>query len=323
MNAANGWKVAELTESEFRAEHAARPGLIPVKLDAVRRRALWLDLNRYHCYEGSFRRSLEAYAAIRAGLRPPSAPWQCESTLDFLSSGAYTAGCLHPTGFIFHASRCGSTLLAKVLARSQEHMVFGEGGPHNQIWPVIGAEGHSAPLLFRNLLLHTGRRRLPSYRAHIVKFTSFNVLKFDCIRATFPAVPALFLFRQPAEILASYRRITTGWMGKDTGVGTIWHSAEAAVTDFFESALRAGENLACLDYGDLTPENLPALLAFFHLDPSPTDLALMRAEFAWDAKANRLWSRVPATVPGSEPAVSRQLRALYEELRSRKLHLRY
>ncbi len=294
-----------------------------MKLDAVRRRALWLDLNGYHCYEGSFRRSLKAYAAIRAGLRPPSEPWQCESTLDFLSSGNLTAGCLHPTGFIFHAGRCGSTLLAKVLARSQEHMVFGEGGPHNQIWPVIAAECHSAPLYFRNLLLHTARRRLPSYRAHIVKFTSFNVLKFDFIRAVFPGVPALFLFRQPAEILASYRRTTTGWMGKDTGVGAIWHSAEAAVTDFFQTALRSRENLACLDYADLTPENLPAILGFFHLDPSPIDLALMRGEFAWDAKANRRWSPAPATVSASEPAVSPKLQALYEELRSHQLHLRY
>jgi hypothetical protein len=308
----------KLTESEFRGEHSARPGLIPVKLDPVWRTALWLDLNGYHCYEGSFSRSLAAYSAIIGGTRHPSEPWQCMSSLDFLNTAPDAADCIHPTGFIFHAGRCGSTLLAKVIARSQEHLMFGEGGPHNQIWPVILGQTAPASVPFRNLLLHTGRRRLPSYRAHIVKFTSFNIVQWEIIQTAFPEVPALFLFRHPAQILASYRRITPGWMGKDTGIGTIWHSAEAAITDFFQAALRAGRNLACLDYADLTTETLPAILQFFHLDPCSADVELMRAEFSWDAKAHRRWSRHPATIVQFEPAVSRELLALYEELRARK-----
>lgn len=308
----------KLAEQEFSAEHAARPGLIPVQLDAVRRTALWLDLNGYHCYDGSFRRALATYAAIRAGGRHPSQPWQCRSSLDFLSSGAYTAGCMNPTGFIFHAGRCGSTLLAKAIARSQEHMVFGEGGPHNQIWRVVSGERASAPVLFRNLLLHMGRRRLPTYRAHIVKFTSFNILQFEIIRAAFPDVPALFLFRQPGQILASYERGAPGWMGRDTGIATIRHSAKEAVTDFFQAALLAGRNLTCLDYADLTPETLPGILRVFHLDPPAADLEAMREEFNWDAKSNSVRAHRPAAVSGSEPAVPRALHALYEELSARK-----
>jgi hypothetical protein len=156
-----------LTEEEFRAEHAARPGLIPIELDALQGTALWLDLGDYHCHEGSFRRSLASYAAIRAGARRPSEPWRCVSSLDFLRSAPDPSDCVRPAGFILHAGRCGSTLLAKVIARSREHMVFGEGGPHNHIWPVIAADSDSGPMLFRNLLLHTGRPRLRSYRAHI------------------------------------------------------------------------------------------------------------------------------------------------------------
>jgi hypothetical protein len=311
-----------LTEPEFRAEHAARPGLIPVRLDAVRRRALWVDLTGYHCYDGSFRRSLAAYATILAAARRPSAPWHCESSLDFLRSAACDADCISPGAFIFHAGRCGSTLLAKVIARSQEHMVFGEGGPHNQIWGVISGSRRSAPILFRNLLLHTGRRRLPSYRAHIVKFTSFNVLQFETIRTAFPEVPALFLFRKPAQILASYRRESPGWMGKDTEIGTIGQSAEAAVTKVFQAALGAGKDLVCLDYADLTPDTLPGVLGYFHLDPCPEDLALMRAEFRWDAKTNRLRSTQPVSAPEFEFPVSQELQELYKELSARKADFR-
>jgi hypothetical protein len=304
-----------LTASEFRAEHAARPGLIPVQIDPLQRTALWMDLNGYHCYEGSFRRSLAAYTAMRAGARRPSDPWQCLSSLDFLSSTANTADCIAPTGFIFHAGRCGSTLLAKVMARSLEHLVFGEGGPHNQIWRLNSLD---TDVLLRNLILHTGRRRLRSYRAHIVKFTSFNIVRLGCIRSAFPETPALFLFRHPAQILASYRRMAPGWMGADIGSGTIWHSAEAAVADFFRGALRAGNDLACLDYADLTADRLPAILRFFHLAPSRTDVELMRGEFSWDAKANHAWAPHPAAIPETEPAVSRELLVLYEELRARR-----
>jgi len=307
-----------LTEEEFRAVHAARPGLIPVELDPVQDTASWLDLGDYHCFDGSFRRAIATYTAILAGARPPSEPWRCRSSLDFLRSAPRGADCLNPSGFILHAGRCGSTLLAKVLARSPEHMVFGEGGPHNHIWPVIHASSEPAPVLFRNLILHTGRPRLRSYRAHIVKFTSFNVTRIGTIQAAFPEVPVLFLFRHPAEMLASYRRGKPGWMGKDTGIGEIWHTPESAISDFFQHALRAGDHLKFLDYADLTPEMLPAIFDVFDLDPPARERDLMREEFRWDSKSNRAWAPHPASA-SSEPQVPPELLELYHELTLRKI----
>jgi hypothetical protein len=124
--------------------------------------------------------------------------------LAFLNDPTLPANAMEPTGLIFHASRCGSTLLAKVIARSQANMVFGEADPHNQIWRYIAASPSVPELLVRNIILQTGRRRLPTYQAHIVKFTSLNVLQFPTIHAAFPGVPKLFLFRTPSQILASY-----------------------------------------------------------------------------------------------------------------------
>jgi hypothetical protein len=296
-----------LTELEFRAEHAARPGLVPVSLDARHRTAVWVDLNGFHCSEGSFRRSMAVYAALRA----PSEAWQCNTSLDFLNVPPNPANCIAPTGFILHAGRCGSTLLAKVLARCTQHMVFGEGGPHNQIWHLPAA----APTLLRNLVLHTARRRLPNYLAHIVKFTSFNVLHWDGIKTAFPGVPTLFLFRDPARILASYRRLTPGWMGTDIGGGTRLESAEQAVKRYFQAAILAGNELACFDYADLTPARLPSILRFFNLEPSQADVALMEAEFTWDAKANRPWLLPSAAEPDQSPALAE----LYGELRARRV----
>lgn len=309
----------KLTEDEFRAEHTARPGLIPVELNALQHTASWLDLNDYHCFEGSFRRSLAAYTAILAGAPRPSEPWRCISSLDFLRSAPPATDCLNPSGFILHAGRCGSTLLAKVLARSSEHLVFGEGGPHNHIWPVINASSHPAPELFRNLILHAGRPRLRSYKAHVVKFTSFNVMRLETIQAAFPEVPLLFLFRHPAEMLASWRRGKPGWMGVDTGIGTIWHTPERAISDFFQHALRAGDRMKLLDYADLSPRMLPAILDAFRLDPPAADRELMQAEFTWDAKSNRTWAPHPATSAEYGPPAPAELLELYRELTLRKI----
>jgi hypothetical protein len=307
----------KLTEEQFRAEYLARPGLIPVELDASEGTALWVDLGDFHCFEGSFRRSLAAYTALRAGARQPSEPWRCTSSLEFLRSAPNASECLSPSAFILHAGRCGSTLLAKVLARSAEHLVFGEGGPHNQIWPVIAGSSDPPAALLRNLLLHTGRRRLASHRAHIVKFTSWNIAQFERIRAAFPDVPALFIFRYPAEILASYRRKMPGWVGVNMDAGTTWPTPESAVADFFRHALRAGGELQYLDYADLTPLMLPAILRIFHLDPPQRDLEYMQAEFRWDSKSNRTWTARP--VPEGAPPVPSELLDLYRELSLRKV----
>ncbi|HEY4085981.1 MAG TPA: hypothetical protein VGM43_08585 [Bryobacteraceae bacterium] len=309
----------KLTEDEFRAEHASRRGLVPVELDSTQHTASWLDLKDYHCFEGSFKRSLATYAAILAGARHPSEPWRCISSLDFLRSAPPATDCLSPSGFILHAGRCGSTLLAKVLARSLEHLVFGEGGPHNHVWPVINSSSDPAPTLLRNLILHTGRPRLRSYKAHVVKFTSFNVMRLETIQAAFPDVPVLFLFRHPAEMLASWRRGKPGWMGKDTGIGTIWHTPERAISDFFQHALRAGDRMKLLDYSDLSPRMLPAILDAFHLDPPAVDRELMQAEFTWDAKANRAWTPRPASIADSELPAPAELLELYRELTLRKI----
>ena len=183
-----------LTTSQLRLEIAARPGLIPTQLDATAGQAVWIDMNGYHCYEGAFHHSLAAYGAMSR-----STPQRFTSSLDFLSESALPERCIPPAGFIFHTGRCGSTLLAKALARSRAHLVFSEAGPHNQIWRALSGDRQTRIEMYRTLVLTMGRPRLSSYRAHIVKFTSFNIVNFPFIREAFPGVPALFLFRDPAQ----------------------------------------------------------------------------------------------------------------------------
>jgi hypothetical protein len=301
-----------LTEIGLGAELVARPGLIPVLLDAARRQLTWIDLELFHLYQGFFHDALGAWTALRG-----SNPTGFTTSLDVLPS-LDLATCLAPTGFIFHAGRCGSTLLAKVLARSRSHMVFGEAAPHNQVWQALPGDNDAAKDLYRRLILTMGRRRLSSYRAHVIKFTSHNILRFQFIRAVFPDVPALFLFREPGPLLDSYRRARPAWTGEDVGIGKAGYTSEDAVEAFLDAALSIRDgSFRCLDYRALTPESLPKILRFLRLDPSPDDLRLMLSEFSWDAKSGivpRPFLQAPRGAPLSVPG---PLGDMYEQLMKR------
>jgi hypothetical protein len=279
-------KAAFLTNSQLADEFSARPGLIPVSFDyssgeSASNRIVWLDLDRYHCYEGFFARSLATYAALL-----PAPPARFVTSLDAL--GALSPDdSLPPSGFIFHVGRCGSTLLAKVLARSRENMVFSEALAHNLVWKALPECPGSAVEFYRRLLLAMGRRRLSSYRSHFIKFTSYNIMEFALIRAAFPDTPALFLFRQPDAVLESSEREVQPFLGMDFGFGRVWSHAGTALRDFCRAALEVRDSrFRCLDYSRITPQNLPSILQFLRSEPSsPQELALMKSEFLWDAKS--------------------------------------
>ncbi|HVW83871.1 MAG TPA: hypothetical protein VHB50_04295 [Bryobacteraceae bacterium] len=305
-----------LTASQLAAEFARRPGLIPVNVDAAGGTVEWLDLQQYHCYHGFFSDSIAEYHALSRG-----APYRCASGLEALDAIDFTENCIPPSGFIFHAGRCGSTALVKVLARCRAHVVFGEAAAHNQIWGALPEHDEDASRLYRKLLLAMGRRRLSSHRAHIIKFTSYNVMRLEFIRRAFPDTPALFLFRDPGPTLASWHRGSPGWLGKDAYVGKVWNRPEAAVEDFFRAALDTDDRrFGLLDHRDLSAETLPAILDFFGLNVSEADFRQMASEFAWDSKQVK-----PAKfVPRSNPVVPvpESLASLYRRLHSRSLSWR-
>jgi hypothetical protein len=164
-----------------------------------------------------------------------------------------------------------------------------------------------------------GRRRLPSYRAHIIKFTSFNILQFPFIRTAFPGVPAIFLFRDPDQVLDSYREGPPGWIGRRTEIGKTWDLAEAAVADFFQAALSIRDmHFRCMDYANLTPRVLPSLLEFLHVPVTGHEVRRMKTEFSWDAKGG-IKPRLFAPAPRRYNVSPARIRDLYCRLAARSV----
>jgi hypothetical protein len=116
---------------------------------------------------------------------------------------------LVPSGFIFHASRCGSTLLSQMLAALPENVVISEAGPVGAILrshqrdPGITEE--ERVLWLRWLLNAFGQRRFPGEKHLFVKFECWQVLLLPLIRRAFPDVPWIFLYRDPVEVVVSHK----------------------------------------------------------------------------------------------------------------------
>ena len=282
------------------------PGLIPVAIDCDGN-LLWRDLGRYHPYEGFFVKTLAAIDSLQA-LRHPSRPVEyIQTPMSILQDEDLALDCIPPSGFIFHIGRCGSTLLAKVLSRARSNLVFSEAMAHNAIWPRLIGEGAAAAAvdevelnLYHRLVLAMGRRRLEPYRYHFIKFSSLNILFAESILRAFPHTPAIFIYRDPAEVLVSLLNKKPGWL-KDHR--SIWrkltpelenasaqgdlHYLVAVLRQRMQVVLAGGHSLSrleLLDYRQLTAGNIEALMAHFNAEYSDAELDMMRYQFSHYSK---------------------------------------
>jgi hypothetical protein len=110
-------------------------------------------------------------------------------------------------GFIFHMSRCGSTLCAQALAALSENIVLSEAAPVNAVLraPEFGpASMDDSAGWLAGMINAFAQPRWPDERRLFVKFGAANTLDLPIILRAFPQVPWIFLYRDPVEILASH-----------------------------------------------------------------------------------------------------------------------
>ena len=159
------------------------------------------------CHFGS-RRFIEPFfyeTVARAMIEPFNMAFQRRTPIEALAS-------LPPGvpihGFIFHMSRCGSTLCAQALASLFENIVLSEAAPINAVIraPEYGPpNSDDAATWLAGMVNALGQRRLTGELRLIIKFGAANTFDLPLISRTFPDVPWIFLYRDPIEILASHQ----------------------------------------------------------------------------------------------------------------------
>ncbi|HEX8955988.1 MAG TPA: hypothetical protein VF798_06930 [Burkholderiaceae bacterium] len=127
------------------------------------------------------------------------------SSLDFLEHAAGLADPVAPTAFIFHVSRCGSTLLAQLLGLDPSHIVLSEAPLIDALLRLPMKEslpGHGH--MVRAAISLLGSRRFGEQRL-FVKLDSWHARYAGLLRELYPDTPFILLTRAPQDVLRSQR----------------------------------------------------------------------------------------------------------------------
>jgi hypothetical protein len=124
---------------------------------------------------------------------------------------------LDPAGMIFHLSRCGSTLVSRLLGTLPGVIVVAEPSPLNALLGLDPdrVDGATLVRLVRLLVRALGRRRHGDERQLVLKCTSWNICRREILAAAFPETPWVWVQRDPVRVMASLLANPPGWLGRE------------------------------------------------------------------------------------------------------------
>ncbi len=225
------------------------------------------------------------------------------SSLDTLLEAHQCRPGLRPSGFIFHMSRCGSTLVSQQLAALPDTIVISEAPPLDAI---LRAHFHDAALteerrcaLLRAMVGALGQPRMPQDKNYFIKFDAWNTMELALIRRAFPEVPWIFVHREPLEVMISHTRMRGSHMvpgvleAQIFGLDAQTHAMSldrygarvlARICDHACTWLQHDARAKAIDYKDLPEAVWSSLLDFFGVRYTPADLERMQTASGFHAK---------------------------------------
>ena len=258
------------------------------------------------------------------------------TSLDVVDALRASAPGIAPAGFVFHMSRCGSTLISQMLSRLSDTIVVSEAQPLDALLRLRGrVPGLRDETLMQWLRGMTSALAQPrgGERRLFVKFNAWHVLELPFIASAFPAVPWVFVFREPRAVLASQARLPGPELFPESidpvHLGIDAAAAHALVPEqygarviaaFCNAALRCAGigRMHFVDYAGLPQAVFSDLLPFFGIEPAAEEIGCMRDVARHDVKARddvfRPREADPRSAPGIEELASRWLDPPYAAL---------
>jgi len=263
----------------------------------------WMDFSEVVLAEPFFHETVERLSAIQkhsTQITELEALLQLEKISDHLP----------PTAFIFHSSRCGSTLLANACRALDGSIVVGEAPVIDKLvsrfFTDAGPDSGKELLylvLVKAAISAFGQRRLGNERYFFVKFACTSSLQMSRLRRIFPTVPFVFLYRDPVEVMVSNVRSVPQWMRPESNpaaaaaivdvgvnqvdaIGAAEFCARALGRFFSEADSNRDLNTRLINYNQLSPELIVELIRSFGIEPSVRETGTIE-------KVTRLYSKDP------------------------------
>jgi hypothetical protein len=168
-------------------------------------RCLWLDLAGKRISEPFFSDTILRCKASA----PINRRFASISSLEYLTAcAAAAADVVAPSAFIFHVSRCGSTLVSQLLGLSEKNITLSEVPLIDELLRASGRQADSpeAEAALKASIVLLGRRRLGQEKHLFIKLDSWHVFFAGTLRRLYPRVPFVLLYRSPDEVLFSHQK---------------------------------------------------------------------------------------------------------------------
>lgn len=274
----------------------------------------WADLSSVRFVEPFFDQTIARWAAgpharpvVRTGLE----------ALDVLDSEPS----LEPAGMIFHLSRCGSTLVSRLLGTLPGVVVVAEPAPLNALLGLDPGRIDDATVvrLVRLVVRALGRRRHGDEQRLVLKCTSWNIRRRAILAAAFPETPWIWVQRDPARVLASLLAMPPGWLrlqatpqhaarrfGLDPvriPVTTRPEFAARVLAAMLEAAATDPSGRLCIDYAELPTAIWQSAAPHFGLKADDAAIERMVTESRFYAKSpmrQAFWGDSPDLRPLTE-----------------------
>ena len=142
------------------------------------------------------------------------------TSLDVAQQQAKNLVDTNPAGFIFHLSRCGSTLISGSLSELETTCVFSESPLLTELL-LDGNLTSAEQQVCLRALINVQAAAFPHRTQMIIKWNAWDIFHWELIHEIYPQVPAIFLVRDPVEILASHQRSAGRHMAGDRSLGNV------------------------------------------------------------------------------------------------------
>lgn len=208
-----------------------------------------------------------------------------------------------PAGFIFHLSRCGSTLISGCLSELDTTSVFSESPVLTEIL-LDQTLSEVAQQQYLQQLIDLQASVFPARPQVVIKWNAWDIFRWDLIRTLYPQVPVIFLGRNPVEILASHQRSAGRHMSGDptlAGVHLVFNKNQEepiSLLDFRISVLEGllaemqlvggNDSVYCVDYRQLDLDKLTEIGAYFHISFVQPEISRMKARLGFHSKTPML-----------------------------------
>ena len=248
----------------------------------------WLDMRDVALSEPFFFQTVERVRLERPLVR------EIFTGYDVLIRSEKLFAALRPSGFIFHSSRSGSTVITNTLKALERVLTLSEPDVVDKLvsrFFTDVADDRRRELIYAVLLRAAvnalGQRRAGNERAYFLKFSSVSTAQIPRIAEIWPQVPAIFVYRHPIEIMVSNLNDPPRWLNQQRDVriaAQLIGTEEAEVSSlsqeefcarmvaaFFRAALISGPSLRLINYAELSLDGLMNVMRTFDLKISGSE----------------------------------------------------